>query len=59
MFEWIMNNIATIVVSILVFGVIAGIVARMIVNRKKGKGTCNCGCGCEGCSMDGMCHSHK
>ena len=56
MFEWIANNIATIAVSVVVFGVVAIVVVKMISNRKKGKGSCNCGCACEGCSMNGMCH---
>jgi len=56
MLKWVINNIATIAVAIVVFGAVAAIVAKMIRDRKKGKSSCNCGCSCEGCSMNGMCH---
>lgn len=56
MFQWIIDNIATIAVSIVVLGVVAAIVIKMIRDRKNGKTSCNCGCGCDGCSMNGMCH---
>ena len=56
MFEWILNNIATIGVSLVVTGLVAAVVVKMLRDRKNGKSACNCGCACEGCSMKGMCH---
>ena len=56
MFKWIIDNIATIAVAVVVFGTIAAVVVKMIRDRKKGKGSCNCGSACSGCAMKGMCH---
>lgn len=44
----------TIVISILIAGAAAGIIASKI--KKKGNG---CGCGCKGCSMSDICHNKK
>lgn len=47
----------TFFVAAIVVGVFAAIVARLIINKKKGKGSCSCGCG--GCAMKDSCHSAK
>jgi hypothetical protein len=54
---WLMNNLGTIVVGLVVLAIIAAIVVVMIRNKKKGKSTC--GCGCSNCPMGGACHSAK
>ncbi|MDR2618581.1 MAG: FeoB-associated Cys-rich membrane protein [Treponema sp.] len=46
--EFITANAGTIIVGFIVFGLLALIIVRMILNHRKGK-TC-CGCGCDGCS---------
>ena len=56
MLQWITGNIATIAVAILVSGAIAAVIAKMVIDRKKGKSACNCGSACSGCAMKGMCH---
>ena len=53
MFAWIMENIATIVISAGLIIVVAAIIAGMVRGRKKGKSSC--GCGCAGCPAVGAC----
>ena len=53
---WISENLGTIVVSVLLIVMIAGVVRGMIRNKKAGKSTCGCGCGCGSCPMGGSCH---
>lgn len=45
---------ATIVISIVLALIVAGIIYRMIKNKKAGK--MSCGCGCEGCALADKCH---
>ena len=37
--------------------VVGGIVAKMIINKKNGKG--GCACGCSGCANKSLCHPNK
>ncbi|MDE5908295.1 MAG: FeoB-associated Cys-rich membrane protein [Lachnospiraceae bacterium] len=57
MFAWIMENIATIIISTVLLIAVAAIIVRMVRNKKKGKSSC--GCGCAGCAMNGSCHPQK
>lgn len=57
MLTWIGENISTILISIVLAAVVAGIIVSMTKNKKKGKSSC--GCGCEHCAMSGACHSKK
>ncbi len=57
MFAWLYENLATIVISAVLAGVVALILVRMVRNRKNGNSSCGCGCG--GCPMDGSCHHGK
>ncbi len=52
--SWIMNNLGTIVGALLLAGAVAGIVAVMRRDRKKGKSCCGGNCSC--CQMGGSCH---
>ncbi|MBQ7411471.1 MAG: FeoB-associated Cys-rich membrane protein [Clostridia bacterium] len=54
MLEFIKNNIATIAISILLLAIVAGIIVRLVKNKKQGKSSC--GCGCSNCAMSGICH---
>ena len=56
MFHWIIDNIATIAVALIVAGAVAAVIAKMLCDRKKGKSACSCGSACSGCAMKGMCH---
>ena len=54
MFNGIVENAGTIVVSLLLIGVVALIVARLRRDKKRGKSSCGGNCGC--CPMAGSCH---
>ncbi len=54
MLDWFANNLATVLVSAALLGILALVVFIMVRNKKKGKGTC--GCGCKGCAFSGSCH---
>ncbi len=57
MWNWLMNNIGTIVVCLVLIAVVAAIIAGMVKKKKAGKSmVCNCGC-CKSCPMSGSCHN--
>ena len=56
MLEWLAANLATILVSLALLGLVGAVVAYLVRNKKKGKSSC--GCGCANCPMSGSCH-HK
>ncbi|MCI6616264.1 FeoB-associated Cys-rich membrane protein [Ruminococcus sp.] len=57
MIAWIYQNLATIIISLIIVAVVAAIIISTVRNRKKGKSYC--GCGCSNCPMSGSCHSQK
>ena len=57
MLTWLTQNIATILICVVLIAVCALIVARMIKNKKQGKSSC--GCGCADCAMKNSCHPKK
>jgi len=57
MLTWISENIATIIICVILLAVIAAIIGKMVRDKKKGKSSC--GCGCANCTMNGSCHSKK
>ena len=50
---WLMNNLSTIIVCIVLIAVVVLIINKMIKDKKKGKSSC--GCGCSNCAMAGKC----
>lgn len=54
MFQWIGDNAGTIIVSVLLAALVAGIVIRLRKDKKQGKSSCGCNCG--SCPMAGACH---
>lgn len=54
MWNWLSENWATIVVSIVFFGLLIAIAIKLIKDKKQGKSSC--GCACKGCAMCGKCH---
>lgn len=54
---WLINNLSTIIVCILLIAVVALIIGKMVKDKKKGKSSC--GCGCSSCAMAGKCHSKQ
>lgn len=57
MLTWIMENMATIIISAILLLMVAVVIASMVRGKKKGKSSC--GCGCAGCAMNGACHPAK
>lgn len=57
MFTWIMENMATIIISAVLVLAVAAVIANIVRGKKKGKSSC--GCGCAGCAMNGICHPKK
>ena len=62
MLTWLQTNIGSIVVVLVLLGVVALIVRRLILDKKAGKHICggscgSCGGGCQGCPMAGKCHT--
>lgn len=54
MVQFFKNNIATILISTLVFGLMAWVVVYKI--RQRRNGNASCGCGCSGCPEANRCH---
>ena len=54
MFQWIGENMGTIIVSVALIALVTGIVIRMRKDKKQRKSSCGCNCGC--CPMAGSCH---
>ena len=51
---WIMANIGTIIVGLVLVCIIALIIIKLVNDRKKG--IRSCGGSCAGCAMKGTCH---
>ena len=61
MIGWIMGNIGTIVVILILTAVVTGIVFIMIRDKKQGKSSCGGNCAncklCSGCQSSGGCNA--
>lgn len=55
MLDFILNNIANILISLGLLLIAAAIIMKLVKDKKKGKSSC--GCGCAHCAMAGSCHS--
>ena len=53
MFTWIMENMATIIISAILVIMVAAVIISMVRNKRKGKSSC--GCGCANCSAGSGC----
>ena len=51
MLAWLGENLATILISILLIGIVAAIIVKLY----KEKGKSSCGAGCAHCAMHGSC----
>ena len=59
MFDWLINNIWTIIICAVLIGIVAAIIINMVSKKRKGKSMiCNCG-SCGSCPMSGSCHKPK
>jgi cytochrome c553 len=52
--SWLMNNLGTIVVSLVLLAVVASVVRHMWKGKKQGKSSC--GCDCSACGSCPSCH---
>ena len=57
MLEFIIENLATIVISLLLLAAVTGIAVKLIKDWRAGK--TSCGCGYSACPMSGTCHQKK
>lgn len=53
MWNWLAENLATVIICLALAGTVAGIVAHLIRGKKRGESGCGCGCG--SCPMSGSC----
>lgn len=56
MFAWIVENLGTILISLVLLAVVITVIAVIRKDKKKGKSACGGNCG--HCPMGGSCHSH-
>lgn len=54
---WLVSNLGTIIVVLIVAAVVAAVFLSMIKDKKSGKSSC--GCGCENCALHGHCRKAK
>ncbi len=54
MLNFLISNLGTIIVGIIVALCVAAVVIYMISKKRKGKSSC--GCGCSNCPLSGSCH---
>ncbi len=54
MLQFLKENLATIIIAAVVFGLMAWVVIHKVRQRQKGES--GCGCGCAGCSEASSCH---
>jgi len=52
MLEWLVANIATIVISFVIVCILAAVIVYLRREKKKGH-SCGCGCNCGGCNACG------
>lgn len=55
MLTFLQNNLATILVGLVLLAVVGLVLYVMRRDKAAGKGSC--GCSCSGCPSSGMCHS--
>ena len=55
MLAWLIENLGTIMISLVLIGIVTAVIAGMIHDKKNGRN--NCGCDCEHCAMHGKCHN--
>lgn len=57
MLAFIVDNLATVLVCLVLAAIVAAIIVKLVRDRRKGKSSC--GCNCAHCAMAGSCHQHK
>ena len=51
---WFLQYGGTVCVAVVVFAVLAAVVCRIVINKRRGKSMCSCGNSCAHCG--GSCH---
>ena len=59
MTAWIIANIGTILVSLVLILIVAGIVFYLVRQKKSGKSSCGCGGNCSSCGVCPHCNPTK
>ncbi len=54
MIQFLVDNLPTILVSLLLALIVAAVIVKLVKDKKQGK---SAGCGCKGCPNSAMCHS--
>lgn len=57
MFDWIINNIGSIIVLLAVVAIVTLVIVKIVRDKRRGKSSCSCGCG--GCAMKDTCHAKE
>lgn len=57
LFEFIQNNIGSIVVGLVLLAILVLAAWRVISDKKQGK--CSCGGGCKSCPNSALCHAQN
>ncbi|MBR0277393.1 MAG: FeoB-associated Cys-rich membrane protein [Clostridia bacterium] len=55
--SYIIENIGTIITSLILIAIILSIIIRL--KKSASEGSHSCGCGCESCALKNSCHSKK
>lgn len=53
MMDWMIANISTILVTLLLLGLVSLVIRKMLKDKKRG--VTSCGTSCSGCAMAGSC----
>ncbi len=56
MLEWIVLNLSTIIISLILAVIVALIIIKIVKGKKKGKS--GYGCDCSSCAMHCQCHQN-
>ncbi|MCQ2498106.1 MAG: FeoB-associated Cys-rich membrane protein [Lachnospiraceae bacterium] len=57
MLEFIKNNIANIIVVIILLVVTGLVIRKLVIDKRNGKSSCGSSCG--NCPMNGSCHKQR
>ena len=57
MLDWIIQNLANIVICLVLILAVTLAVVKLVRDKKAGRSSCGCGCSC--CPMEETCHTDK
>ena len=57
MFDWIAQNLGTLLISAVLIAIVTSIIIALIRQKKRGKSSC--GCNCAHCALHGQCHKQQ